>query len=189
MGGGIRWSEEQLDAHIKRVAEATRRGQVRTHRIRDEPDVSSDPGVRADGTPRTQGRRGRRRNPEHAGQIEAALVAGYAKVERGKKGPSELELAFAKQISDARLPNPLLEFRFMQSRDWRFDYAWPDFMLAVEVQGMVHRIKARFLSDVEKLAYAQMHGWTVLLISGQDIRSPRGVLWLQTLLEQRGWKR
>lgn len=161
MAAALRWSEEQLEAHIKRVTEATRRGQVRTHRIHDEPE----PDRRQDGKLRAE------------------------KLGRPKKGPSELELAFAKQIADARLPNPLLEFKFMQARDWRFDYAWPDFMLAVEVQGMVHRIKNRFLNDVEKLAYAQMHGWTVLLVAGQDVRNPRGVMWLATLLEQRGWKR
>lgn len=185
----LRWSEEQLEAHIKRVAEATRRGQVRTHRIQDERDISEDPDTHADGTARSHGKRGRRRDPEIQKQIDAALAAGLVKPKPGRRGPSELELAFAKQISDHRLPNPLREFQFMTSRDWRMDYAWPDFKLAVEVQGMVHRIKKRFLADVEKLAYAQMHGWTVLLIAGQDIRSPRGVMWLQTLLEQRGWKK
>lgn len=152
MSGVLRWTEDQLEAHRKRIA-GHNGVAVRTNRIHDEPEV---PNVK-------QG--------------------------RPRKGPSELELAFAKQIADHRLPNPLREFQFMTSREWRLDYAWPDFMLAVEVQGMVHRIKARFLADVEKLAYAQMHGWTVLLIAGQDIRSPRGVMWLQTLLEQRGWKR
>lgn len=111
------------------------------------------------------------------------------KLGRPKTGPSELELAFAQQISDHQLPNPLREFEFMTTRGFRLDYAWPDFMVAVEVQGMVHRIKKRFLADVEKLAYAQILGWTVLLIAGQDIRNPRGVAWLETLLEQRGWKR
>lgn len=187
MSGTLRWSEEQLESHIKRVAEAMKRGQVRTHRIADEPD--GDLQVRGDGSPRSNGKRGRKRSPEIALQIEQALAAGRAKPGRAKSGPSELELAFAQQISDHRLPNPLREFQFMTSRDWRLDYAWPDFKLAVEVQGMVHRIKKRFLTDVEKLAYAQMHGWTVLLIAGQDIRSPRGVMWLATLLEQRGWKR
>lgn len=107
---------------------------------------------------------------------------------RPKSGPSELELTFAKQIVDHRLPMPSREFKFLAARDWRLDYAWREYMVAVEVNGMVHRIKERFLADIEKLAYAQMHGWTVLLIAGQDIRAPRGVMWLQTLLEQRGWR-
>ncbi len=152
VSGTLRWSEEQLAEHLKRMKSAGT-VKVRTNRIHDEPDEK----------------------PE--------------KLVRPKKGPSELELAFAKQISDHRLPNPLREFVFMETRGFRLDYAWPDFMLAVEVQGMVHRIKKRFLADVEKLAYAKILGWDVLLIAGQDIRNPRGVMWLETLLQQRGWKR
>lgn len=160
MSPAVRWSEEQLAEHQRRIARHSGVA-VRTNRIQDEPE----PDRRQDGKPKS------------------------GKPGRPKSGPSELELAFAKQLVDHRMPMPLREFKFMEGRDWRLDYAWPDFMLAVEVQGMVHRIKQRFLADVEKLAYAQMHGWTVLLIAGQDIRAPRGVMWLATLLEQRGWKR
>lgn len=123
-------------------------------------------------------------------RIEKKLEPVIApKLGRPKKGPSELELAFAQQIVDHKLPMPSREYRFLPNRDWRLDYAWRPYMVSVEVNGMVHRIKQRFLSDIEKLAYAQMHGWTVLLLAGQDIREPRGIMWLATLLEQRGWKR
>lgn len=80
---------------------------------------------------------------------------------------------------------PQREYRFMDKRDFRLDYAWPSIKLAVEVQGMVHRIKERFLADVEKLAMAQIYGWQVLLVAGQDVRSGRAVSWLVTLLEQK----
>lgn len=103
-----------------------------------------------------------------------------------RMGPSELEHMFAKQMSVLELPPPRREFQFMPNRDFRLDYAWPPVKIAVEVNGMVHRIKERFLRDTEKVAYALIHGWIVLPVSGDDVRSGRGVSWLVTLMEQRG---
>lgn len=122
--------------------------------------------------------------PARAAPIEA--ITAPVKKGRPKSGPSELELAFAKQLTVLELPPPQREFKFHPNRDWRFDYAWPDKKIAVEVQGMPHRIRERFLSDVEKLAVAQIHGWQVLLVAGQDVRSGRAVSWLVTLWEMRG---
>lgn len=120
--------------------------------------------------------------PAGAQKIEAIAEQPKRKG-RGKSGPSELELMFAKQLSVLDLPPPQREHRFMDKRDFRLDYAWPDRKIAVEVQGMVHRIRSRFLSDVEKLAMAQIYGWRVLLVAGQDVRSGRAVSWLVTLWE------
>lgn len=36
-----------------------------------------------------------------------------------------------------QLPEPLLEFQFHKERRWRFDLAWPDILLAVEIDGGV----------------------------------------------------
>jgi very-short-patch-repair endonuclease len=120
-------------------------------------------------------------------------AAGAAKIEavgvqpkRGKRGGiSELEHAFARQLTTLEIPPPLREYRFMENRDFRLDYCWPQKKLAVEVNGMVHRIKERFLRDTEKVAYALIHGWIVLPLSGDDVRSGRGVAWLVTLWESR----
>lgn len=120
--------------------------------------------------------------PAGAAPIEAIAEQPKRKG-RGKSGPSELELMFAKQLSVLQFQPPIREYRFMENRDFRFDYAWPDRKIAVEVQGMVHRIRSRFLSDVEKLAMAQIYGWRVLLVAGQDVRSGRAVSWLVTLWE------
>ena len=111
------------------------------------------------------------------------LVATEPTTKRGrpKSGPSELELIFAKQITVLEIPPPKREYRFMENRDFRLDYAWPERKFFVEVNGMVHRIRERFLRDVEKLAMAQIHGWRGLVVAGQDVRSGRAVSWLVTL--------
>ncbi len=122
--------------------------------------------------------------PARAAPIEA-IAAPATKKGRPKSGPSELELIFARQLSVLEIQPPQREFKFHPNRDWRFDYAWPDRKIAVEVQGMPHRIRERFLSDVEKLAMAQIYGWRVLLVAGQDVRSGRAVSWLVTLWEMK----
>jgi len=52
--------------------------------------------------------------------------------------PKELLLS---QIRSYRLPPAVPELRFAKSigRQWRFDVAFPDFMLAVEIEGIVPR--------------------------------------------------
>jgi hypothetical protein len=119
--------------------------------------------------------------PANVAQIDAVMQPPKR---TAKSGPSELELMFSKQITVLDIPPPRREFKFMENRDFRLDYAWPEKRLAVEVQGMVHRIKERFLRDIEKLAMAQILGWRVLLVAGQDVRSGRAVSWLVTLWDQ-----
>ena len=66
-----------------------------------------------------------------------------------------------------RLPAPVTEHRFHPSRKWRFDYAWPDAKVALEVEGGVwtggrHTSSAGFLKDMEKYNAAARLGWRVL---------------------------
>ena len=67
----------------------------------------------------------------------------------------------------AGLPEPVCEFRFHPTRRWRFDYAWPDRLLAVEVEGGAwtggrHTTGAGFVSDMEKYNAATLAGWRIL---------------------------
>lgn len=67
----------------------------------------------------------------------------------------------------AGLPVPLPEFVFHPVRKWRFDYAWPDQKIAVEIDGGVwtkgrHTRPAGFLADMEKLNAAARFGWRIL---------------------------
>lgn len=100
-----------------------------------------------------------------------------------KRGPSPLELAFAEQLSMLNVPGPQREYQFMEGRGFRLDFAWPGARVAVEVQGMVHRIKGRFRADIEKRALALLAGWRVLEVSGAEIRSGQAIAWLIALLQ------
>lgn len=70
-------------------------------------------------------------------------------------------------ITDERLPAPERELRFDRERKWRFDFAWPEQMLAVECEGGIytrgrHTRPQGFIDDCEKYNRAAMLGWRVL---------------------------
>jgi very-short-patch-repair endonuclease len=65
------------------------------------------------------------------------------------------------------------EFAFHPTRRWRFDYAFPKHMVAVEVDGGVwtggrHINPKGYISDMEKLNTAASMGWLVLRITTDD---------------------
>lgn len=97
---------------------------------------------------------------------------------------SKLERRFSQQLADnPDLPPHQRNYFFLPDRDMELDFAWPMVKLAVEVQGGVHRIKAMFMRDIEKRAFAMLAGWRVLELDDDAIRSGRGLQWLRTLLE------
>lgn len=65
------------------------------------------------------------------------------------------------------------EHKFHDVRKWRFDYAFPDQKVAVEVDGAVwtqgrHTRGAGYVNDLEKLNTAASMGWLVLRITTDD---------------------
>lgn len=88
---------------------------------------------------------------------------------------TELEMHLALQIRQAKLPEPLHQYRFHPTRMWRFDLAWPDRKLAVEADGGQwvrgrHQRPLGFAKDAEKLNEAALMGWTVLRFATSQVR-------------------
>ena len=59
------------------------------------------------------------------------------------------------------------EFRFHPIRDWRFDFAIPEYMVAIEVEGGIHMMGRHqrpegFSEDCRKYNAAALAGWRVL---------------------------
>ena len=70
------------------------------------------------------------------------------------------------------------EHRFHPRRKWRFDVAWPDMMIAVEIDGGTwiqgrHSRGAGQSKDNEKINAAQSLGWKVYRFTPTDVK--RGV--------------
>ena len=104
---------------------------------------------------------------------------------------SHLEQTMSGVISTALsqfpdMPQPETEYRFHSKRRWRFDFAWPGLMLAVEVEGgqwvngRHNRAGAGYEGDLEKYNAAALAGWRVLRFSGDMVKDGRA---LATVLE------
>lgn len=98
-----------------------------------------------------------------------------AKTARSQYRVSPLEERFDIQIRALRLPLPQIEYRFHDTRRWRFDYAWPERRLAVEIEGGTwvrgrHSRGAGMRSDAEKYNTASLMGWTVLRFTGDMVK-------------------
>jgi hypothetical protein len=74
------------------------------------------------------------------------------------------------------LPRPEREWKFEAKRRWRFDYAWPQQMIALEVEGGVwtggrHTRGAGFVKDMEKYNRAAVLGWRLLRVTPDKLVS------------------
>ena len=75
------------------------------------------------------------------------------------------------------LPAPTYEHRFHPRRRWRFDLAWPEHKVALEVDGGTwarapgHTWGAGIAADREKQNAAVLLGWRVLRCTPQEVYS------------------
>lgn len=97
------------------------------------------------------------------------------------------------QIGDpaVHLPAPVREHVFHPVRKWRFDLAWPELLVALEVDGGVyiggaHNRGPHVESDCEKFSSAAALGWRVLRVTPRHVRDGRALLWLVAALEYGG---
>ena len=58
-----------------------------------------------------------------------------------------------------QLPAPTAQYRFHDTRKWRLDFAWPDVMLGIEIDGQVHAIRAQRVKDAAKSRALLEDGW------------------------------
>ena len=97
---------------------------------------------------------------------------------------SHLEDALWNQIHLAKLPVPVREFKAITDRRFRFDFAWPDHNMLVEVQGGTwnsgsHSRGTGISRDTEKANLAVLSGWKVLAFTTDQIRDGLALRHLQ----------
>lgn len=83
---------------------------------------------------------------------------------------------------------PLTEHRFHVTRRWRFDYAWPEHQLALEVEGGVwvggrHTSGAGFVKDMEKYNEAACMGWRIIRCQPRQLCTMQTVETLRRALQ------
>lgn len=85
-------------------------------------------------------------------------------------------------------PVPVREWRFAPPRQWRFDFAWPELMVALEVEGGIwvkpregeqggggHNRGKAFLDDMEKYSEAAIRGWMVLRVDTNAVKNGKAL--------------
>lgn len=85
------------------------------------------------------------------------------------------EVLFSSFLRDAGPPEWEEEFPFCEGRRWRFDFAWPLFSVAVEIQGGewsrgAHARGAGMADDAMKLDMAVLLGWRVIVLTGSMVQ-------------------
>jgi very-short-patch-repair endonuclease len=83
---------------------------------------------------------------------------------------------FEAMLRANRLPAPCYGFRFNAERKWRFDMAFPQHRVALEVDGGIwrkdrgaHGRPQNILRDMEKINAAQLAGWKVLRYTPEQL--------------------
>jgi very-short-patch-repair endonuclease len=93
------------------------------------------------------------------------------------------------QVNGIAVEQPEAEYRFHPDRKWRFDFAWPAFKVAVEVDGGAftrgrHNTGVGSHNDKDKMNAAAALGWRVLAFDAKHLQNPDYVF--ETILEALG---
>jgi very-short-patch-repair endonuclease len=118
---------------------------------------------------------------------------------------SALETLLSAQMKALKITMPVTEYRFVRdivghgvgirSRisasglgDWRFDFAWVDRKIAVEIEGGTwsggrHTRGKGFEEDCRKYNAATFHGWQVYRFTSSQVNSGEAVKFIKSL----GW--
>jgi very-short-patch-repair endonuclease len=79
-------------------------------------------------------------------------------------------------LSTEQYADPVTEFRFAPPRKFRFDLAWPDLKIAVELEGGVysggrHTRGKGFENDCEKYNLAALNNWLVVRYTSNMLKN------------------
>ncbi len=96
---------------------------------------------------------------------------------------------FEQHIKLCGLPAPAREYRFHPRRRWRFDFAWPLYRVAAEIDGGIysrgrHVRGSGFERDAEKRNAAVLAGWRVLHFTPRQVKSGDAVRTIESLFRK-----
>ena len=133
-------------------------------------------------------------SPRYREQLRAQLgetprprTVSLVREEQAPEPPAVPVSRFERLLRSVGLPAPVREHRFHPVRRWRFDYAWIDHKVALEVEGGVgtggrHTRGAGFVADIEKYNAATVAGWRVVRVVPGKLCASATVGMLESLL-------
>lgn len=79
------------------------------------------------------------------------------------------------------------EYKFYETRRWKFDVAHPFAQWAFEIEGGIwiqggHNRGKGFIEDMEKYNHAAAHGWRVFRFSTEQVEKGEAIAWLKANL-------
>jgi len=100
---------------------------------------------------------------------------------------SNAEEALATLLKWEKLPIPSREYTFASPRRWKFDFAWWQHKVAVEIEGGSwiggrHTRGSSFESDCEKYNEAALLGWRVLRVTPKMVEDGRAIALIRRAL-------
>ena len=101
------------------------------------------------------------------------LEQPFHRASTSKKSVDGRQKIFQLLLQEKNIPY-CVEYKFLAERKFRFDYAFPDVKLAVEIEGGVfvsgrHTRPKGFVKDIEKYNLATLHGWRLLRFLPSEI--------------------
>ncbi len=104
---------------------------------------------------------------------------------------SQLQAVLENRIHRAGLTGFSREYRFAKPRLWRFDIAFVEQRVAIEIEGGGwvngrHVRGSGFARDLIKYGEAAARGWIVLRVDGAMIESNQAVDYLKRIMKWRG---
>ena len=128
--------------------------------------------------------------PELLTSLEWKRANGLAPpkpAKKRKRAPTDYSRRFQAQCRMAGFPVPEIEVRFHPTRKWKFDCAWPDRMIAVEIEGGIwirgrHNRGAGYLKDMEKYNAAAKLGWRVFRFGTGQVHDLKAIAYMKQVL-------
>jgi len=101
---------------------------------------------------------------------------------------SDLEENLFNQILLYGIPVPEREYRFCERR-WKFDFAWPNSKIAIEVEGAIfvdgrHSRGLGMIKDMDKYNRAALLNWKVFRFSGNHVKDGSAIVFIDGLFNQ-----
>lgn len=104
--------------------------------------------------------------------------------------PKANEAVFFALLKQAKVPRPVPEYRFHDTRKFRLDFAWPESRVGLEVDGGVwsggaHGRGTGIVRDQEKTNLAAGLGWRILRVTPAKLCTEQTITYLKDALAWR----
>lgn len=98
----------------------------------------------------------------------------------GRKTTPDYGALLLAHLRIAGHPIPEAEVRFHPTRKWRFDFAYPLRLIAIEIEGGIyaggrHTRGSGFAEDVRKYNSATLNGWHLIRLTGEMVETGEAV--------------